>query len=361
MNESENCGLDTLEPGQEQIVYPGGNTGCIHDDYSPVGGGPFSFKVRRGTSNSKLMIYFVGGGACFFDINNKWVQACHDSGFVDAGVFSNQSDSPFANYTIVQVRYCSGDAFVGNVPVPGVGRQSGYNNSLKVLEWAQKAGFAQSLDSLIISGSSAGAIGAQMWARSWLKSFEHKSAAVIADSYVGVFPPDTQWRVFRSYGVCGEDESVLDSELKEACKNRTISLQLVVTNLLQAPNPPVLASIDSKRDIVQIGFYELIACNFKQLMKGPVKMEIDFLSQLNEIVANYSEESANSIDFIVDKNQHMFLDKEDVYEANTCAPTGGSCSDATKLIDWIGQVANGENPPSQCTSSLFSPCPRRPA
>jgi len=124
---TESCHLDDLmlNPGEESLVYPGGSTRCIHEEPHHQGGGAFSFKVRKGMSDSKLMIYFEGGGACFFAHDQEWVEACHDGGWSDEGIFSqapkHQSENPFSDYTIVQVRYCSGDAYVGNVQVPGDG------------------------------------------------------------------------------------------------------------------------------------------------------------------------------------------------------------------------------------------------
>jgi len=292
------------------------------------------------------------------------VEACHDGGWSDEGIFSqapkHQSENPFSDYTIVQVRYCSGDAYVGNVQVPGDGsrEQRGYENAKSVLDWAKAAGFASTLDSLIISGSSAGAIGAQLWARSWLQSFDYKKAAVIADSYAGVYPQDTQGPVFRSYGVCGTD--VLDDALVQACQNGNISLQAVVTNLLQNNATVTFASIDSKHDWVQTGFYELISDKLGQGLVTPrgVRGEYgEFEQQLFDVVNTYARESKSTAFYLVKKVQHTFLDHQNIYKTNVCGPNGGLCLGSNiDLITWLRQVVGSKTPASQC-NAIFSKCP----
>jgi len=105
-DDSESCPLSNVTSGAWQTVVPGNGTRCLNGD-------EFTFHVRK-CDEDKLIIYFAGGGACWTGTDNKLREFCEDSNFVSDGIFSDHEDNPFVNYTIVQVRYCSGDAFVGD-------------------------------------------------------------------------------------------------------------------------------------------------------------------------------------------------------------------------------------------------------
>lgn len=113
----------------------------------------------------------------------------------------SNSNNAFKDYTIVNVLYCSGDLHAGNVTRqlkdfwnknPVVVKQTGFNNTMATLDWIKSqvtSGYLdKNLDSLIISGQSAGAIGAQLWSHYILTQFNAMHKSVIVDSYLGVFP-----------------------------------------------------------------------------------------------------------------------------------------------------------------------------
>ena len=98
----------------------------------------------------------------------------------------------FSNYTLVEILYCSGDVHGGNASRSYGAVQTGAENTAAVLNWIKRQNL--SLDDLIITGCSAGSVGAQIWAEYILSNFHAKSSAVIPDSFVGVFPPGSQVR-----------------------------------------------------------------------------------------------------------------------------------------------------------------------
>jgi hypothetical protein len=109
--------------------------------------------------------------------------------------------------------------------------QSGYYNAKATLDWIvsqqAKGNIASTLTNLVVMGCSAGSIGAQLWGNNVLKELKWKTAAVVPDSYAGVFPDDTQGPLIYDYGACTVLNNFVapESGLMEKCDNETITLQ----------------------------------------------------------------------------------------------------------------------------------------
>merc|ERR1712151_50286 len=104
------------------------------------------------------------------------------------------------------------------------------------------------------TGSSAGSLGTQVWAATLLREFRYRNAAVLADSYAGIFPIGTQGPLLKSFGMC--DLGLLSAVLKRSCDMETLDVQTIFEAAMH-DNPQVaFASIDSKSDAIQIAFYE---------------------------------------------------------------------------------------------------------
>lgn len=114
----------------------------------------------------------------------------------------SNSNNAFKDYTIVNVLYCSGDLHAGEATrkfgwfSTTVVQQTGYKNTMTTLNWIQSQidginGYLDpNLDNLVISGQSAGAIGAQLWSDHIIEKFNAKNKVVIIDSYLGVIPEE---------------------------------------------------------------------------------------------------------------------------------------------------------------------------
>lgn len=159
----------------------------------------------------KVHFYFQGGGACW-DRASTWAHFCSQTASPingNNGIFDpNNAENPYADYTVIAVLYCSGDVHIGNVtqnydtePESGIPTvQSGYINSISTATWAQQQGLG-TLDHLVVSGSSAGALGTQAAADFIPEFVESNQVSVIIDSYVGVF--DCLGPLLERYGRLG--------------------------------------------------------------------------------------------------------------------------------------------------------------
>ena len=81
------------------------------------------------------------------------------------------------------------------------------------------------MSSIVVMGASAGAIGAEVWGNEILKAMKWKSAAIVPDSYAGVFPEGTQGPLIESYGMC--TASFLTPSQLSSCLAKTLTLQVL--------------------------------------------------------------------------------------------------------------------------------------
>mmetsp|Transcript_44827 Transcript_44827/g.129662 ORF Transcript_44827/g.129662 Transcript_44827/m.129662 type:complete len:433 (-) Transcript_44827:71-1369(-) len=326
--EGETCPMSAMKAGESTLVYPGGKTRCL-DNSKP----DYFFQVIPGSKN-KLLIDFEGGGACWsklsYDINTCGVKQARQ--WPRTGFFERSPRNPFSNYTILSIQYCSGDLHSGAVThlwLDNMGRrvrQFGYHNTRSVIDWA-KANFKGRLQSLIIMGQSAGAIGTQLWASSLLTDFSYASASVIADSYVGIFPDGFQGPVFKDLGVCGLD--ILEPELKERCMRKRITIADVFDHTIEKFPHVSFASINSKWEGVQASYFRKAGISMGRMF-WDITPE-DFLASVNKVLNRYNEHP-NYVSLTVPFAHHTFMPCESLHNM-TFAWKGG----ANSVADWVKQ------------------------
>jgi len=344
MSESEHCPIENMIPNQWNNVLPGGDTRCLLSS-SPT----YKFQVIPGDPRN-VLIYFQGGGACW-DQGSMYARLC----FFDVeeyglnGIFKrDKKENPFRDFTVVSVGYCSGDEHIGNTarawrgPRGAKVEQRGYNNAKAAIDWTmQHLGSSVGLDSLVLAGSSAGALGIKAWSRQLLTSFSYQQAAVIGDSYVGVYPEGVDGPMLREYGAC--TTPLLPDELKAVCNEGSLDSNAMYAMTMQ-DNPAVtFASVTSKTDEAQIAFYNAISFSFG---RRTLIEEADFLQQMGA-VQDFLASAPNFVVFDVNDKHHVFLAHHKVYTTRV-----GS----TQLITWLAglPVKPGEGIASFCEAKAGS-------
>jgi hypothetical protein len=173
-------------------------------------GTPHQFYVKRSLKSNKLLIYFNGGGACWFgeQCNLKSEPNTHYP-FADMkendprlakGIFElDNSENPFKDYNMVFLPYCTGDVHVGGgkrtytytdkegktVEVPTF--HVGYKNSMTVLDWVYDN--FKSPQSILVAGSSAGAIGSSFYSGLIAERYPNVPVVLLADAAGGYNSP----------------------------------------------------------------------------------------------------------------------------------------------------------------------------
>jgi len=380
MEESEEgCPISNMTRDLLTGVYPGGETRCL------LGDAPYLFQVIPGDLD-KLVLYFQGGGACW-DASTAsaglCVRAVADEGRV--GIFDKTNPAnPYINYTIVIIGYCSGDAHVGHADHDwavvtslsmGQAKQRGYINARSAVDWTKRNLGGQTLDSLIITGSSAGALGTQIWSRALLGEFSYRAAAVIADSYAAIFPVGVQGGMMKSFGMC--NNGLLTNTLSFFCNTGTVDVQRIFERAMWEYPKVAFANLDSKIDFVQIAFYKVVHKSRLGYMDhvGPRHFASLIMSEYDRY-----NMKPNWVSYSVNCGQHMYLNNDVMYQTSPVGDqvttkrgavgkflslTGNEISgDETPLVDWLAEfpVREGRRTETRCAGlKPKPPAPSAPA
>jgi hypothetical protein len=149
--------------GWERIV-PGGDCECSD-------GSEFSFWVRQ-SNPDKVLVYLQDGGVCF-----SAATCAPDTGLYNTtigegpigagGIFDlSNARNPFADYSVVYVPYCTGDAHLGNITTEYASgltvHHKGFVNGTAALDFV--AATAPNASDVVVLGESAGSIAAPLYA-----------------------------------------------------------------------------------------------------------------------------------------------------------------------------------------------------
>lgn len=337
--------MSALPRDESTLVLPGGETRCIFSDSTP-----FAFQVIPGDSD-KLLFYFQGGGACWDKFSTTTGLCTTDAspqklvGAFDRGDVRNE----FKSHTIVHVLYCSGDIFGGDVVrdyndkkgVPVT--QKGLANAQSAVDWVkqqQGAGhLASTLSEVAVMGCSAGSIGAQLWGNQVLKALKWKTAAIIPDSYAGVFPEGTQGPLVKGYGFCSA--SFISDSLRAKCDANVLTLQDINAEFMaEMPSVPY-SFIQSKTDIVQQSFYVSIGITSNTTASIT---PTEFYNDVNTIFGTYNKNHPNFLTYLVDGDQHCFSPSSIYLTADPKgADDNGKSTTSPLMHSWAGSFPLEEN------------------
>uniref|UniRef100_H3GY62 GPI-anchored leucine-rich lipoprotein n=1 Tax=Phytophthora ramorum TaxID=164328 RepID=H3GY62_PHYRM len=371
MSDSNSCAVDDLTTSaldSSTVIYPGGDTRCAFDDFSNSSvdfatNATYFFQVFPAPeqSKSKLMLYFQGGGACIDDLTCAFGLQCMYETFspnaepLSTGVLNRSNDENlFNDYNIVHLPYCTGDLHIGShvetiadsslyalLDMPEcLGHnmtlhQVGYNNTKAVLDWAVEN--YPNPEEIIISGSSAGALGAQalsaLVADTWQVEENSIRYSVLGDSYVGVLPSDyTAGKLISYYGTCELDLKVT-AKLWDQCEDNNLTVSEMMSYMIEDVPAAQWLFINSMYDQTQRYFYELVhegilGYPFTNVISGE-----DFYSNMTAIINVYKSTSEEVSTFYVNGTQHVFLTVNDYYHNATRTPGGELLGDFLK--DWL--------------------------
>lgn len=166
-------------------IQPGGDCGCAD-------GTAFVYWVRQGDPR-KVLLYLNAGGACFSSQTCDPVSGAYSQQVAPprtAGLFNfAHPRNPFADYTVINVPYCSGDLFLGNATKAYRADLTidhrGYPNAMAAVDHLAKT-YAKA-SSVTVAGSSAGAVATPLYATLVARKLPHARVTAIADGS-GAYP-----------------------------------------------------------------------------------------------------------------------------------------------------------------------------
>ncbi len=169
-------------------------------------GTPFQFYAKPSNASNNLLIYFNGGGACWFgqacdlgsepNIHSPFADMDANNPRLAKGIFDfENAENPFADYDVVFVPYCTGDVHIGSGEreyeyrdaagneVDYTAHHNGFENSMTSLNWIYDN--FPAANNIVIAGSSAGAIGASFYSGLVAEHFPSSPVVLIADAAGG--------------------------------------------------------------------------------------------------------------------------------------------------------------------------------
>lgn len=349
LSESE-CRIQDMT--EATLVYTDSDTSLCWN------GEPFAFLVHPGRTD-KLLYYFPNGGACWefpFYLPGA-ASVClpnmllgltvtgYGMGITDYG----RSENDFRDYTFVSPPYCTGGGHVANTTVEGVFKtnyQYDYNNNEFTRSWALK-NLDQTLESFVIMGSSAGAIGTMAWAHFLLSTFQYRKATVVVDSYMGVFPEGSQGPTIQKFEVCNLQ---LFANFKEACEAGTANIQDVFDYAIEQHPDVAFAVIQPKWDLVQRAFFGVIALTYLDLdlYLSPAA----FYQTTNAMLQRYTRHP-NFVNYYVDGGFHTFLWHPGYYWATVKGEFGiGGDGGKPTVVQWTNALVDHQPVQSLCNGPL---------
>merc|ERR1719382_753179 len=336
---SSDCNIGSMS-GATVVYTDDDNSRCLNGD-------GFAFLVKPGALD-KLLFFFPGGGACWKGSASNGELCTQDlagglgAAGLGSGVTENRANNGFADWTFVAPAYCDGGAFVSNSTLSGK-RQDGYVNTNYAVQWA-KQNLNANLANFVIAGSSAGALGTMAWSNYLLDTFEASKASVIVDSYMGIFPSNTQGPTIKNFGACNLP---IFTEFREVCEAGQSNIQDVFDFAIQSHPSVAFSAIQPKGDLVQIGFYAAIAITFGRL---DIILAKDLYQRSNSIKGNQFDRHPNFVHYIIDGSAHTFLQSDGFYSTTV---TGGSGDDGKPtLAAWTSGLIEHEGVQSLCKGPL---------
>ncbi len=339
--------LAELGPGWNPIE-PGGDTMCSD-------GSAYRFFVRA-ADETKLMVYFQGGGAC-------WTGETCDAGGEPTykltadlelhsaagdqpekgemhGIFADgRADNPFADYSVVFVPYCTGDVHIGDrvatytvaahtvaakddVPERQVPEHqvtvhhNGWVNSQAALDWTYEH-FAVP-GTIFVTGSSAGAIPSPLYARVLADHYPQARLVQLGDGAggyrnMGQVQPYVEWDTLGALASFPEYSGMAPE---------AFSFESLYISSGKAHPEATFARYDTAADEVQVSFIELGG-----VVTGPLQ------TMLAENEADIDAGISNYHSYVAPGTVHTILLRPEFYTYEV----GG-----TKIRDWVAALAVGD-------------------
>jgi len=317
--------LDQLEKGWNQLA-PGGDTICST-------GTDYAFFVRP-ADTEKLLIYFQGGGACWFgeicDLKSTptfdpFVDASDNPATYTYGIFDlDNPENPFGDYSIVFVPYCTGDVHIGNrVTTYTVAEREvtihhkGYVNATAALDWTF-ANFT-AVETVFVTGSSAGSIASPFYTALVAEQYPQARIAQLGDASGG----------YRNVGLSGVFASWGTLEiLPDLAEYQDVTVEDLTFERFYVASgsryPDVtLAQYNTAGDEVQVFFLGLVA-----------SVEAPFIELLQANLADINGAIDNFHSYTAAGKAHAILVLPEFYTDQV---------DGIRFRDWIAALAAGED------------------
>lgn len=319
------------------------NCGCLESS------SPYSFTITK-RDPSRVILLFQGGGLCW-DENSFKKKRCRQQALpiLSDGILSSNPDNVFSDYTVISILYCSGDLFLGNSTsnyfdsTGNIVKYNGVQNVLFILDWIehqQNIFYSLNLkfDHLVIAGSSAGSIGAQVWSDYIISRFQANSYTVLIDSMFTFMPSDLMYNLYDIWNFCSTT-ILIPEKLQSRCLTNPVSLShiMLMNEILQKNSAIPFIYIQSKWDSTIIKVYNWLLDSF-----DPKSNPITENDYVNLLLDDYTQLNyqPNLIVYFIESFHHLYLYVPEYYTTNQYGEHGliNNSSLGLPLYSWIKSI-----------------------
>jgi hypothetical protein len=295
-------------------------------------GAPYSFWVRPGTTN-KVIIDFIGGGACWDDLTCSVADAIFSDDVEDVrqavasaapvGIYDHgRADNPFADYYHVVIPYCTGDVHWGDaVQTYGSGasevtiNHKGAVNTRAVLSWIYES-FSEP-EQIFVTGCSAGSYGSILWSAHIMDHYKTSRVYQFGDSGAGIITDDFFQNSFPSWNAQQAFPSFIPALDPAQVDIQSMALPDLYAGIANHFPDRRLSQYNTMFDDNQLFYYEAMggtggAPMWSQLMQASI--------------AEIESRAPNFAAFTAPGEQHCIIPFANYYTVN---------ANGTKLVDWL--------------------------
>ncbi|MEO2168236.1 MAG: pectin acetylesterase-family hydrolase [bacterium] len=314
-----------------EIIRPGGDTICSR-------GTEYAYAVRGGTVN-KVVIDFMGGGACWDDFTCSVADAIFASevnpeALLRAGgqgIYDRDNpENPFKDWYHVFIPYCTGDIHWGNnVETYGDGEDAfqinhkGAVNAGAVMDWIYEN--FERPERILVTGCSAGAYGSVGWAPYVMDHYGDSEVVQVGDSGAGVITEDFFQNSFPSWNAFEHSPRFIPG--LDPDKNDLYSVDLAY----------MYGQIGSYFPQFKVGQYNTMFDNnqtfYYQAMGGENGAE-GWSEGMNAMVASSHDQAENFYSYTASGEQHCIIVSDNFYNVQ---------EDGVRLVDWFQDLAEGKD------------------
>lgn len=313
-------------------IEPGGDTVCSD-------GSDYRFFVRPGDAR-KLLVYFQGGGACWFAGNcdthlepSYKPRVAEDEPERYRGVFEfDNPENPFADYSVVMAPYCTADVHLGNnvttyqapaaedhEPHPVTIRHKGLINAQAVLDWTY--GHFSAPHEIFVTGSSAGAIPSPYYAWKMADHYPEARIAQLGDGAGGYrrSATDTSDRLSR-WGTIAHLAQY--PEFADVAEHEFTYEHLYIAAAQRYPGI-LFAEYDAAEDAVQKRFLAMSGADTSTLRELLLANHADIRAEVDNFRA-----------YVAGGDSHTILARPEFYTFQV---------DGRRIRDWVADLAAFKN------------------
>lgn len=186
-----------------------------------------------------------------------------------------------------------------------------------------------------------------VWAETLLSSFSYKNAAVVMDSYAGLFSPKVMTPTMVSWGFC--DTPLTPIAEKASCESDVTVQDRLKLAMKRFPEVK-FASIQSKWDHSQIWFYQGLSRSWGDMQGAGITVSA-FVTGVDHMFEDYNAKHKNHRAYMINSQQHCYTQSSHALYA--ASPSSSDKSDAqVPLYQWLGHVASNRPAPSHCRDPM---------